>query len=771
MMRWLLYFLFCTSLLPVQAQQSYTLSGKVTDSLSGEDLIGVSVVVPELITGVATNSYGFYSLSLPAGTYRIEYRYLGYTNIEKEILFDRNQVLNIEISPSVTAIAEVIVSTERDDKNITSAESGVERLNLKEIENIPVIFGEKDILKTIQLLPGISNASEGSTGFNVRGGSIGQNLILLDDAPIYSSSHLAGFFSVFNSDALKDVTVYKGGIPAQYGGRASSVIDISMNNGNSKKFSSSGGIGLISARLTLEGPVIRDKMSFILSGRRTYGDLVARALLSDDILRDDIKFYFYDLNAKLNYTINDKNRLFISGYFGKDVFELGQDMGTGWGNTTGTIRWNHLFSSKLFSRTSLIYSRYDYGFIFGSSSMKLRSGIEDLSFKEDITWYLNPDNTIKFGLNTTYHLFKPGEITAADTVDFRIVQREKVGLESGFYLQNDHKLLPWLNSNYGVRFSTFSQRGPGWFYDYNALNDPVDSVYYESNQTAYSYYCIEPRIALNFIVSTKSAVKLSYNRMAQYLHLLSNSTSGSPTDVWMPSSNNLKPTFTNHITGGFFRNFHDNNIETSLEVYYKNIMNTADYEDGAEIIFNKHAESQVLFGKGRSYGIELYIKKKAGKMTGWISYTLSRTENKIDEINNYKWYPVRYDKTHDVSVVTSYKINDKIALSAVWSYATGNAVTFPGGRYILDNNVVPYYTERNGYRMPSYHRLDINLSVSGKSRKKSESGWDFSVYNLYNRKNAYIISFRESETVPGYMEAVKLSLFGIVPSISYKFKF
>lgn len=770
-MRWLLYFIFNISLLPLQAQQSYTLSGKVTDSHTGEDLIGVSVVVPELITGVTTNSYGFYSLSLPAGTYRIQYRYLGYSTIEREIVFDRNQVQNIEISPSVTAIAEVIISAERDDKNITSAELGVERLNLKEIDNIPVIFGERDILKTIQLLPGISSASEGSTGFNVRGGSVGQNLILLDDAPVYSSSHLAGFFSVFNSDALKDVTVYKGGIPAQFGGRAASVTDISMNNGNNKSFSSTGGIGLISARLTLEGPIVRDKISFILSGRRTYGDLVARAVLPEDVIRDDIKFYFYDLNAKINYTINDKNRLFISGYFGKDVFELGQDMGTGWGNTTGTIRWNHLFSSKLFSRTSLIYSRYDYGFIFGSYSMRLRSGIEDFSLKEDFSLYLNPENTIKFGFNATYHQFKPGEITAADTIDFKIVQREKFGLESAIYLQNEHKLTTWLTSNYGVRFSTFSQIGPGWFFDYNSLNEPIDSVYFNRNEVAYSYSCFEPRILLNFILNNKSSVKVSYNRMAQYLHLLSNTTSGSPTDVWMPSSNNLKPAITDHVSGGFFRNFSDNNIETSLEVYYKNILNCADYEDGAEIIFNKHAESQLLFGRGRSYGTEIYVRKKTGNVTGWISYTLSRTENQIEGINNSNWYPVKYDKSHDISIVTSYKISKRVSLSAIWSYATGNAVTFPGGRYILDNNIIPYYTERNGYRMPDYHRLDFNLSISGKNRKKIKTGWDFSVYNLYNRKNAYIISFRESETVQGSSEAVKMSLFGIVPSITYKFRF
>jgi outer membrane cobalamin receptor len=768
-MRILLIFL---TVIPVLAfgQQNFTLSGKITDKDTGEDLNGASVMVVELIKGVATNSYGFYSLSLPAGTYTIRYSYVGYENVEQKLDLNKNLVMNIEISPSVMALDEVIVSSERDE-NITSAKQGVEKLNMKDIENIPVLFGEKDILKTIQLLPGISSSAEGSTGFNVRGGSMGQNLILLDEAPLYSSSHLMGFFSVFNSDAIKDVTVYKGGIPAKYGGRASSVLDITMNNGNSKTFSGSGGIGLVSTRLTLEVPILKDKMSFIISGRRTYGDLVAKLLFPEQLVRDDMKFYFYDLNAKLNYTINDKNRLFLSGYFGKDIFELGKDIGTGWGNTTGTIRWNHLFSDKIFSNTSLVYSKYDYGFVFGQNSLRLRSGIEDLSLKEDATWYINPENTLKFGINIIYHKFRPGEITSGDTANFETVLSDKKAFESAIYIQNEQKITSRLSANYGLRFSTFNQIGPGWFYEYNAANEPIDSTWYGKGKAAYPWFGFEPRLSVNYMLSEKSSIKLSYNRMVQYLHLLSNSTAGSPTDVWMPGSNNLKPVFVDHVSAGFFRNFLDNSIETSVEIYYKNMINSSDYEDGADIIFNEHVESQILIGKGRSYGLELYIKKKYGSFTGWISYTLSRTENKIEGINNFSWYPMKYDKTNELSVITIYKLGQRLTISGVWTYATGNAVTFPSGKYILDNNPVPWFTERNGYRMPAYHRMDLSLTLNGKNRKKFKSSWDLSVYNLYNRYNAYIISFRESEVVPGSTEAVKLSLFGIVPSVTYNFRF
>jgi hypothetical protein len=769
-MRNLIFFFIFFPLL-VSGQKNYTLSGKITDSETGEDLIGVSVLVVELVKGTTTNSYGFYSLSLPEGEYSIRYSYVGYKNDTRKIDFRKNQILNLEISPSILALDEIVISSERENRNLSITETGLEKISIKDVETIPVIFGEKDILKTLQLLPGISNSSEGSSGFNVRGGSMGQNLILLDEAPVYSSSHLMGFFSVFNSDAIKDVTLFKGGIPACYGGRASSVLDITMNNGNSKTFSTSGGIGLVSSRLTLEGPIIDDKLSFIISGRRTYADLVAKLLFPDKLVSNDMEFYFYDLNAKINYTINYKNRLFLSGYFGKDIFEIGNDIGTGWGNTTGTLRWNHLFSEKAFSNTSIIYSQYDYGFIFGQKGLRLKSGIEDLSFKEDLTAYLNTENTLKFGIDLKFHRFRPGEFTTDDTSGYQIILMEKRALEGSVYIQNEHKITSRLNANYGVRFSSFSQIGPGWFYKYNADNEPVDSSWYRNGKTVFPRFSFEPRVSLNYLVNSKNSLKASYVRMVQYLHLLSNSTSGSPTDIWMPSSNNLKPAIVDQISAGWFRNFLDNRFETSVEVYFKSLNNTVDYEDGAEIILNKYVESQILTGKGRAYGLELYAKKKYGKLTGWLSYTLSRAENKIEGINEYNWYPVKFDKTHNVSIVAIYKIGKRLTISGDWTYATGNAVTFPSGKYILDNNPIPYYTERNGYRMPSYHRLDVSLTLKGKNRKKLKSEWDFSFYNLYNRHNAYMITFRESETTPGTTEAVRLSLFGIVPSISYNFRF
>ena len=415
------------------------------------------------------------------------------------------------------------------------------------IEALPVLFGEKDILKTIQLLPGISNTSEGSAGFNVRGGSMGQNLILLDEAPVYSASHLAGFFSVFNSDAIKDVTIYKGGVPASYGGRASSVLDIKMNNGNNKSFSMSGGIGLVASRLTVEAPLIKDKMSFIVSARRTYADLIARAVFPENIIRDDMKFYFYDFNAKLNYIINQNNRIFLSGFFGEDVFALGSDIGTNWGNATGTLRWNHIFSDRIFTQTSLVYSRYNYGFIFGQTSMRLRTGIEDIIFKEDATWYINPLNTMKFGLKSTWHYFRPGELTAAEEPDFEISASEKRAVEGALYLQNEQKITDRLNANYGVRLSMFSQAGPVWFYEYDNGKEPLDSTFYGKGKLAFPYYSVEPRMAINFMPNGKNSLKLSYSRMSQYLHLLSNTTAGSPADVWLPTGNNLKPVYVDHF--------------------------------------------------------------------------------------------------------------------------------------------------------------------------------------------------------------------------------
>lgn len=750
----------------INAQENLTISGKITDALTGEDLIGVTISKEGTMIGTMTNTYGFFSLTLPKGNHTIRISTIGYLALLKDIVLDKNISLNLKLEQSINTLDEVVVFSEKKDRNITSTDIGIERISIKKLETIPVLFGEKDILKTIQLLPGISTASEGSSGFSVRGGSIDQNLILLDEAPVYSASHLMGFFSVFNSDALKNMEVYKGGIPARFGGRASSVLDITMKDGNNQNLSLSGGIGLISSRATIEGPIIKDKMSFIVSGRRSYADLVGKAA---GLLDDDMSLYFYDLNAKLNYKINDKNRIFLSGYFGKDDFGFG-DIGMGWGNTTATLRWNHLFSNKLFSNTTAIYSNYDYAFNIADDA-EMSSGIEDYSVKQDFTWYVNPNNKIRFGLNSTYHTFSPGKLLFGNAEADEIVLEEKYALESALYISNNQKINEKFSADYGLRLSMFNQLGAGWSNQYNADNEIIDAIYFDSGELMQTYLEYEPRVSLNYQLNSNSSVKASYNRMAQYLHLLSNSTSGQPTDTWTPSTQNIKPTIATQYALGYFRNFSDNQFEFSVESYYKDMQNVLDYEDGTDILLNENIEANILSGAGRSYGIEFYLKKKYGRFNGWISYTLSQTENKIDGINNFDWYPSKYDKTHDLSLVAMYELNKRWSVSSSWVYYTGNAVTFPSGKYEYDGQILPYFTERNGYRMPDYHRLDLNLHLKGKDNKKYKSSWDFSIYNAYDRKNAYTIDFQESETAQGETEAVKLSLFGIVPAITWNFKF
>ncbi|MBN2609965.1 MAG: carboxypeptidase-like regulatory domain-containing protein [Bacteroidales bacterium] len=750
----------------IQAQERFTLSGRITEKSNGEDLIGASIVKEGTTIGTITNTYGFYSITLPKGKHSLIFSNIGFQDQVIIVDFNNNKSLDLKMEISNTEITEVVVTANRHDENISSVQMGIEKIDMKQVELLPVLFGERDVLKTIQLLPGISTISEGGSGFSVRGGSIDQNLILLDEAPVYSASHIMGFFSVFNSDALKNMDVYKGGIPAYYGGRASSVIDISMKDGNNQKFSASGGIGLISSRLTLEGPIIKDKISYIISGRRSYLDLLAKSV---NIIDNETNLYFYDLNAKLNFSINNNNRLFISTYFGQDDFGFGE-MGMGWGNNTGTFRWNHTYNNKLFSNTSIIYSKYEYSFNMGSDA-SMSSGIDDFGLKQDFSWFMNPNNTLKYGLNSTYHIFNPGELTFADNQSNEIILDKTKALESAIYISNNQDITDKIRAEYGFRLSLYNQFGEGWDNKYDSKNIKTDSIFYAEGEVMQSYWNFEPRISLNFRLSKSSSVKASYNRMAQYLHLLSNSTSGQPTDTWVSSSTNLKPLLVSQYSIGYFRNFDDNKYEFSIESYFKNMLNVTDYEDGTDIMLNENIEAYIISAKGRSYGAEFYLKKKFGRFNGWLSYTLSRTENKIDGINNEEWYAANLDKTHDISIVANYEISKNVSLSAAWVYYTGNAVTFPSGRYNYDNQIRSYYTERNGYRMPDYHRLDLNLHVKGKERKRFESSWDFSLYNAYNRYNAYTITFQESETNPGNTEAVKLSLFGIVPSVSWNFKF
>ncbi len=755
------------------AQPSYVLSGNITDASTGESLTGANVVATELpSTGAVSNNYGFYSLTLPEGEYQVRFQFIGYKPKIVRVDLNENKKLNIELSEKSYEIGNVVVTGERADKNVTSVEMGNVQMVPQQIESIPVIFGEADVLKTIQLTPGVKPAGEGSSGFYVRGGGIDQNLILLDEAPVYNASHLLGFFSVFNSEALKNASLMKGSIPAEFGGRASSVLDIQMKEGNLKDFGVTGNLGLISSNVTVEGPLKKDKSSFILSGRRTYADLFLNFANDEDI--KETHLYFYDLNLKTNYKINANNRIYLSAYLGRDDFGYKNEFGFDWGSKTGTFRWNHNFSEKMFSNTSFIFSNYSYNItIQRDLDVEILSSIQDLNLKQDFSYYANANNTLKFGGNIIYHSVLPGEITVNESAGFTPPANisERKAIEWAAYFSNNQKVSEKLRLYYGLRLALFSNIGPGEFYEFNQQGELADTINLNSTEIFKTQGGLAPRIGANYLINERSSVKLSYNRMYQFLHLLSNSTTTTPTDLWLPSSNNVKPQIADQVSLGYFRNFRNNEFETSLEVYYKNMQNQIDYKNGAELVFNSTVEAELVFGRGWAYGAELMLKRNFGRLNGWLSYTWSKTMRQFDDINSGNPYPARQDRTHDVSVVGMYDITNKWKLSATWIFYTGNAVTFPSGRYEIDGKVIGYYTERNSYRMPDYHRLDLGLVWQRKKTDRFESGWTFSVYNAYARENAYFIQFREKEDNPGVTEAVQVSLFKAIPSVSYKFKF
>jgi hypothetical protein len=747
------------------------MSGTVKNGETGEALIGAAVVVKELSgVGVVSNAYGFYSLTLPRETYTVLVQYLGFKTKIYLLLLDKDQIVNFELTPEPIKIGEVVVSGERTNANVTSTEVSAKKLELDEIKSIPVLLGEKDILKTIQLLPGIQSAGEGGTGFYARGGGIDQNLIVLDEAPVYNSSHLLGFLSVFNSDAIKDVKVITGGIPAEYGGRLSSVLDIRTNDGNSKGFAGSGGIGLLASRLTIEGPVVKDQSSFIISGRRTYADLFLK--LSQDTTINRAGLYFYDLNMKANVTLGEKDRIFISGYFGRDNFNYPGVFGFNWGNTTGTLRWNHIFGDHLFSNTSFIISDYGYSNVVGSgtSEFQITSGIQDLNFKMDFQYFTNSQSTIKFGVNSVYHTFLPGTVTAGSTsFTHSLTIENRYALENAAYFSHELDIVSGFKLNYGLRYSLFSLLGPAHIFSYDESGAVVDTATYRSRDFIKTYTNLEPRLSANVLLNETSSIKASYTRTTQYLHLLSNSTTSNPSDLWVPSSNNVKPQLADQYDVGYFRNFNDNQFEASLELYYKNMQNLIDYKNGADFLLNQNVEALLLYGKGWSYGAELLVRKKFGQVTGWVGYTLSKTEEQFDQINNGQAFPARQDRTHDVSVVVIYDYNSAWNFSASWVYNTGNAVTFPSGGYRLEaeNRWIPLYTERNGYRMPAYHRLDLSATWKLGPR----SNLNFSLYNAYDRMNAYSINFRQDPNNLNKTQAVQTTFFPIIPSVTYNFNF
>ena len=777
-------FLFISA--TVLAQEKFTLSGNIKDASDGEDLVGVTILVKELPgVGTVANLYGFYSITLPKGKYTIQYKYLGYKTIEFVADLSKNIKNNIQLVSGSTDLNVVEIIAEKENQNIRSNEMSVEKISIKDVSSIPVLFGENDVMKVLQLLPGVKSAGEGSSGFFVRGGNSDQNLILLDEAPVYNASHLLGFFSVFNPDAIKDLTLYKGGIPAQFAGRLSSVVDIKMKEGNSKKFKAIGGVGILSSRLTLEGPIVKDKSSFIISGRRTYFDMFLK--LSNDEDKKNTILYFYDFNIKANYQFSDKDRLFISGYFGRDNFGFANRFNFNYGNATATVRWNHLYNDKLFSNTSFIYSYYNYKIDITAAGFSINSQIQDFTLKQDVDFFWNGNNKLKFGASAIHHTFYPGEIssTGESVSDSKIENR--YGIESGLYVSNEQKFNESWSATYGVRYSNFTQIGPGEFYTYNAQGKVTDTTVYKENNVVVTYHGIEPRLSLNYVLNESTSIKTSYNRMYQYLHLLSNSSGGNPTDTWLSSSNNVKPEIADQVALGYFKNFKNNTYEFSVETYYKAMQNTIDYRTGAEITLNPKVEGELLYGKGRAYGLEFYLKRKKGVFTGWISYTLARTEVQYDKINKGAWYPAKQDRTHDLSFVAMYDISERLKISSTFVFYTGNAVTFPTGKYVIDGQTINLYSDRNGSRFPNYHRLDLGLTLEGKNYKmvtnpetglkekkdrRIHSSWNFSIYNVYARENPYSYSFRENEENPIITEAVQFSLFKYpLPAITYNFNF
>jgi len=781
-----IYFLILLSLPGYAvAENKVTVSGYIRDASNGEALIGANILIKGTNIGAATNSYGFYSFSLPAGKYTIIVSYIGYQSISQNMDFRESQTLNVELQVSAVRLEKVIVTAEREDENIQGIEMSVIKLDAKTIKMAPVVLGEVDLIKTIQLLPGVSSVAEGSAGFNVRGGSADQNLVLLDEATIFNASHLLGFFSVFNADVIKEVKLYKAGIPAQYGGRLSSVLDIRQKDGNAKSFNSNAGIGLISSRLLFEGPIKKDRGSFVIAGRRSYADLFLR------LIGNDNSVYFYDLNYKGNYTLNDRNRFYLSGYLGRDVFEIADAFSNSWGNNTATARWNHVFNDRLFSNFSFIYSNYDYalGILQTGSAFDWKSNIINYNLKADFEFFIDHSNRIAFGTHATYYDFSPAEITPID--ESSIVPTtldKKYAAESAVYLSYEQRLGERLTLQYGLRFSSFFRLGSETIptYENNApvvyneglgRYEPgtvIGSTHYGSGEVIEQFYNLEPRFSARLLLNKKSSLKLSYNRMTQYLQLISNTNSPTPLDVWLPSGPYKEPQTGDQVALGYFRNFKDNAYEFSMEGYYKLLHNQLDYVDGAQLLFNNNIETDILSGEGRAYGLELYLKKARGKLTGWLSYTLARSENKVTGltendpgINNGAYYPSNHDKTHDLSITGMYQFNKTWSFAANFIYATGRPTTYPVSRYEFTGFTIPQYEDRNLDRLPAYHRLDLSATL----HNKLGGEWVFGIYNVYNRQNAASITFRQNEDDPTLTEAVRTTLFGLVPSVTYNIKF
>ncbi|MBI1668966.1 TonB-dependent receptor [Capnocytophaga periodontitidis] len=784
----LLLFLVVTT--AVFAQHKYTLSGSISDASNGEKLLGVNFIVKELHTGTSTNEYGFYSITLPEGKYTIVIEYIGFGTHQETIELNKNIRRDYKLKPEAIELKGVELNAHSAPKAaVRKPEMSVATIPITTVKKLPVLVGEVDIIKTLMQMPGVSNAGEASSGFNVRGGAADQNLVLLDEATIFNASHLFGFLSVFNADAVRDMKLYKGGIPARYGGRIASVLDIYQKEGNKNKFAATGGIGVLSSRLLAEGPIVKDKASFLVGGRASYAHLFLK--LSDN----ENSAYFYDLNTKLSYQLNQNNALYLSGYFGRDNFVLTENLTNTYGNALVNLRWNHLFTDKLFSNLSAIYSNYDYKFDFSFIDMKWTSGIENFNLKYDFKNYISEKFKLTYGVQGLYYIFKPGKIvpkTSASTIKERILEH-RYAAEMGFYADVEQKLAEALTVSYGLRFSNFYSLGKRTVnvypndnpVGYNANRQvyyqgtAIGTKYYGSNRIIDLYSNFEPRFTMSYAFSDTKSVKASYARTAQYVHLISNTASPSPLNVWAPSDEFIKPQIADQVALGYASNVFDDKYSIEVETYYKKVQNRLDYINGANLIANEAIERVLLSGENRAYGLEVLLRKNTGRLTGWIAYTLSKSEMQTkgrtpEEIGiNYgDWYNAPYDKPHDLSITATYELSPKWTFGAIFNLQSGLPANYPVGRYSYLGQTVPDYSKRNEYRLPTYHRLDLSATYTPQSdrAKRWKSEWVFGVYNVYNRKNAVSVSFRENEDTHKN-EAVKLSIFGIIPSITYNFSF
>ena len=766
------------------SQKKFTISGYIRDSLSRETLIGASVTIKGQGKGINSNQYGFYSITLSPGSYDVTSSFVGYLPDEKTIELNTDLEIDFSLLPKSSLSQEIVISSKKRDANVKNAQMGRIDLSMNKIRSLPVIFGEVDPLKALQLLPGVRNAGEGNSGLYVRGGGPDQNLILLDDAVVYNPGHLFGFFSTFNGDAIKNITLIKGGMPAQYGGRLSSVVDIAMKDGNMKDFQVEGGLGTISSRIAIQGPVVNDKASFMVSARRTYIDVLVKPFIGKDNSFYGSGYYFYDMNAKFNYQFSNKDRLYFSGYFGRDKFKFNNstrnfNINIPWGNTTGTVRWNHVFSKKLFVNTALVYNDYkfDFGALQDNFNVSLKSGIRDYNVKSDVDYFLSPKHKLKFGGQYTYHKFSPSVVSGQqDSVVFEPNNAQlKYAHELGVYIQDDWEVSEKIKINAGLRYSFFQQIGPYTDYTRDPDGNKLDSSSYAKGQKVINYGGIEPRLTVRYALNDETSLKGAVTRNLQYIHLVTNAGSTLPTDVWVPSTLKVNPQVSWQYAVGLFKNFKDNMFETSIEVYYKTMENQIEYREGYTPGI-EDPEDEFVFGSGLSYGSEFYINKARGKLTGWIGYTLSWTFRKFPELNDGNKFPAKYDRRHDLSVVGIYELSPKWKLSGVFVYASGNAITLPERFYLVEGVLAQQFSAVNQYRMDAYHRLDLSAIFTPKpfSTKKFKSSWVFSIYNVYSRMNPYFLYFDQAgSAIDGTLQiqAKQVSLFPIIPSVTWNFKF